>query len=105
MNVVNATSIAFHISLLTAPNWQDVGICGGSSSMSGKGGTNFSPAGTSSVQDGMLSKTSKNFGIPVVGQLRHNDSYNLPSRHLGLVQAFENQALETFLRQFSIQTS
>ncbi len=36
-------------------------------------------------------------GIPVVGQLRQNDSFHMPSRHLGLVQAFENQGLEAFL--------
>jgi cobyrinic acid a,c-diamide synthase len=36
-------------------------------------------------------------GIPIVGQLRHNDSFHMPSRHLGLVQARENQSLETFL--------
>lgn len=36
-------------------------------------------------------------GIPVIGQLRHNDSFHMPSRHLGLVQAMENQALEQFL--------
>lgn len=35
--------------------------------------------------------------IPIVGQLRHNDSFNMPSRHLGLVQAIENQSLEQFL--------
>jgi cobyrinic acid a,c-diamide synthase len=35
--------------------------------------------------------------IPIIGQLRHNDSYHMPSRHLGLVQALENQTLETFL--------
>lgn len=36
-------------------------------------------------------------GIQILGQLRHNDSLHMPSRHLGLVQAMENQALETFL--------
>ncbi len=36
-------------------------------------------------------------GIPVIGQLRHNNSFHMPSRHLGLVQALENQSLETFL--------
>lgn len=36
-------------------------------------------------------------GIPIVGQLRHNDSFHMPSRHLGLVQATENHALEQFL--------
>jgi cobyrinic acid a,c-diamide synthase len=36
-------------------------------------------------------------GVPMVGQLRHTDSLTLPSRHLGLVQAIENQALELTL--------
>jgi cobyrinic acid a,c-diamide synthase len=36
-------------------------------------------------------------GIPIIGQLRHNDSFCMPSRHLGLVQAMENQSLEQFL--------
>jgi cobyrinic acid a,c-diamide synthase len=36
-------------------------------------------------------------GLPVIGQLRQNDSYHMPSRHLGLVQAQENQQLESFL--------
>jgi cobyrinic acid a,c-diamide synthase len=36
-------------------------------------------------------------GIPVIGQLRHDDSLCMPSRHLGLVQAIENQQLEAFL--------
>lgn len=36
-------------------------------------------------------------GIPVIGQMRQVDSLSLPSRHLGLVQAFENQALEMTL--------
>jgi cobyrinic acid a,c-diamide synthase len=35
--------------------------------------------------------------VPVLGQLRQNDSLVLPSRHLGLVQAQENQDLEAFL--------
>ena len=36
-------------------------------------------------------------GIPLVGQMRQNDSFHMPSRHLGLVQALENQGLESFL--------
>jgi cobyrinic acid a,c-diamide synthase len=36
-------------------------------------------------------------GLPVLGQMRQNDSYHMPSRHLGLVQAQENQDLEGFL--------
>lgn len=34
---------------------------------------------------------------PILGALRQNDSYHLPSRHLGLVQAMENQELESFI--------
>ena len=36
-------------------------------------------------------------GERVLGVLRHDDSLALPSRHLGLVQAEENQELERFL--------
>jgi cobyrinic acid a,c-diamide synthase len=36
-------------------------------------------------------------GHKVLGTLRHDDSLVLPSRHLGLVQAEENQDLETFI--------
>ncbi|MGL4592971.1 MAG: cobyrinate a,c-diamide synthase [Aestuariivirga sp.] len=36
-------------------------------------------------------------GHRVLGTLRHDDSLVLPSRHLGLVQAEENQDLETFI--------
>jgi cobyrinic acid a,c-diamide synthase len=41
-------------------------------------------------------------GIPIVGQLRHNDSLHMPSRHLGLVQALENQELESFLESAAL---
>lgn len=33
----------------------------------------------------------------VLGTMRHNDSHIWPSRHLGLVQAMENQQLEAFI--------
>lgn len=36
-------------------------------------------------------------GVPIVGELRQVDSLALPSRHLGLVQALENQTLEMTL--------
>ena len=36
-------------------------------------------------------------GERVLGVLRHDDSLQLPSRHLGLVQAEENQQLEEFI--------
>jgi cobyrinic acid a,c-diamide synthase len=45
----------------------------------------------------MLLESVAQTGIPVIGQLRHNDSFRLASRHLGLVQALENQQLERFL--------
>ena len=38
-------------------------------------------------------------GERVLGCLRHDDSLQLPSRHLGLVQAQENQDLEQFLER------
>ena len=45
----------------------------------------------------ILQAAVQNLGIPVIGQLRHSDSFHMPSRHLGLVQALENQGLEQFL--------
>lgn len=41
----------------------------------------------------------ESLGERVLGVLRHDDSLHLPSRHLGLVQAEENQDLETFLER------
>ncbi len=38
-------------------------------------------------------------GERVLGVLRHDDSLQLPSRHLGLVQAEENQELEQFIER------
>jgi cobyrinic acid a,c-diamide synthase len=35
----------------------------------------------------------------ILGAVRHNDSLSFPSRHLGLVQAIENQGLETSISQ------
>jgi cobyrinic acid a,c-diamide synthase len=35
--------------------------------------------------------------LPILGCLRHSDSLHMPSRHLGLVQAIENQTLDGFL--------
>jgi cobyrinic acid a,c-diamide synthase len=45
----------------------------------------------------LLHAALEDCGVPILGQLRHNDSFHMPSRHLGLVQAFENQTLEAFL--------
>jgi cobyrinic acid a,c-diamide synthase len=45
----------------------------------------------------ILQSALQNLEIPIIGQLRHSDSFHMPSRHLGLVQAVENQQLEQFL--------
>jgi cobyrinic acid a,c-diamide synthase len=44
-----------------------------------------------------LALLSDNLGIELLGSLRQNDSLNLPSRHLGLVQALEFQSLDTMI--------
>jgi cobyrinic acid a,c-diamide synthase len=41
-------------------------------------------------------------GAPVLGIVRRDDSLNWPSRHLGLVQAQENQELESFIESASL---
>jgi len=41
----------------------------------------------------------------IMGVLRHNDSHILQSRHLGLVQAVENQQLETFVESVAAGVS
>ena len=40
--------------------------------------------------------------IPILGLVRRSDSLNWPSRHLGLVQAQENQELELFIETTSL---
>jgi cobyrinic acid a,c-diamide synthase len=45
----------------------------------------------------ILAEALAQTGLPIMGQLRQVDSLALPSRHLGLVQAIENQALEKTL--------
>jgi cobyrinic acid a,c-diamide synthase len=45
----------------------------------------------------LLEDSLQQTGIPVVGRMRQVDSLSLPSRHLGLVQAIENQSLEMTL--------
>jgi cobyrinic acid a,c-diamide synthase len=45
----------------------------------------------------LLAGAVKPIGVPVLGIVRRNDSLNWPSRHLGLVQAQENQQLEAFI--------
>jgi cobyrinic acid a,c-diamide synthase len=44
-------------------------------------------------------------GERVIGALRQNDSLSLPSRHLGLVQAAENQQLEQFISGAALAVS
>ncbi len=46
---------------------------------------------------GMLAKACEPLKVPVLGFVRHNQKLALPSRHLGLVQAGEHEALERFL--------
>jgi cobyrinic acid a,c-diamide synthase len=41
-------------------------------------------------------------GVPILGHVRRSDSLNWPSRHLGLVQAQENQELELFIETTSL---
>jgi cobyrinic acid a,c-diamide synthase len=40
--------------------------------------------------------------VPILGLVRRSDSLNWPSRHLGLVQAQENQELELFIESTSL---
>jgi cobyrinic acid a,c-diamide synthase len=49
----------------------------------------------------LLQRSLISFDIPIAGILRHSDSYYLPSRHLGLVQAQENQELEAILESIA----
>ena len=44
-------------------------------------------------------------GVQIMGTLRQIDSLNLPSRHLGLVQAQEYQQLETFIEHAASRVS
>ena len=41
-------------------------------------------------------------GVPILGLVRRSDSLSWPSRHLGLVQAQENQELELFIETTSL---
>ena len=45
----------------------------------------------------MLLRALDKIPCPVLGVMRHNDSHIMQSRHLGLVQAMENQKLESFI--------
>ena len=63
MNVCNTTSIPFSVALLKASSqWKDVGVCQASQEHQ----LAVNPLRTNvSVQDGILSKPSRSFGIPV----------------------------------------
>jgi cobyrinic acid a,c-diamide synthase len=50
----------------------------------------------------ILTSALASLGIPILGLVRRSDSLNWPSRHLGLVQAQENQELELFIETTSL---
>jgi cobyrinic acid a,c-diamide synthase len=52
---------------------------------------------SSDRHEAILREALARTGVPVLGALRHIDSLAVPSRHLGLVQAQENQQLEAFI--------
>ncbi len=45
----------------------------------------------------LLLREALQVGPPVLGVMRHSDSVHMPSRHLGLIQAQENQQLEALI--------
>jgi len=63
VNMHNATSVPMQISLLKlCREWQDVGVCEASGNQRD---VSFQATSAVSVRDGIMSKKSKNFGIPV----------------------------------------
>jgi cobyrinic acid a,c-diamide synthase len=60
---------------------------------------------SSDRHEAMLRDAIAPLGVPVLGALRQSDSLNLPSRHLGLVQAQENQRLETFIESAALRVT
>ncbi|HUQ38044.1 MAG TPA: cobyrinate a,c-diamide synthase, partial [Aestuariivirga sp.] len=50
----------------------------------------------------ILTSALASLGVPILGLVRRSDSLNWPSRHLGLVQAQENQELELFIETTSL---
>ena len=50
----------------------------------------------------ILTSALSDNNIPILGIVRRSDSLNWPSRHLGLVQAQENQELELFIETTSL---
>jgi cobyrinic acid a,c-diamide synthase len=55
--------------------------------------------------EAMLRDSLKRSKLPILGALRQSDSLDLPSRHLGLVQAQENQQLETHIQSAAARVS
>ena len=62
------------------------------------GGVIFNRVGSSRHQD-MLRSAMRDLEIPVFGYLPRDDRLALPERHLGLVPAAENTALDRFLEE------
>jgi cobyrinic acid a,c-diamide synthase len=54
---------------------------------------------------GILLRALAKIPTRILGNVRHNDSHILQSRHLGLVQAMENQQLETFIESVAAGVS
>jgi cobyrinic acid a,c-diamide synthase len=50
----------------------------------------------------LLQRSLQQLEIPIMGILRHSDSIHIPSRHLGLVQAQENQQLGVFIETIAL---
>ena len=49
----------------------------------------------------LLTEALAPLNVPILGIVRRDDSLNWPSRHLGLIQAQENQQLESFIESAS----
>ena len=60
---------------------------------------------SSDRHEAILHEALSAISIPVLGVLRQIDSLALPSRHLGLVQAQENQQLEAFIERAASRVS
>ncbi|MDA7947843.1 MAG: cobyrinate a,c-diamide synthase [Hyphomicrobiaceae bacterium] len=54
---------------------------------------------TSQTHEELLRHAVENIGVPVFGSLRRETDLDLPSRHLGLVQASEHGTLEAFIER------
>ncbi|CAB9496929.1 Putative vacuolar protein sorting-associated protein 13A [Seminavis robusta] len=67
VNMTNMTSLPLQIALLRpkTSTWQDVGVCEPTTKSGGESAVSLQPTGTFNLQDGMLSKSSKSFGIRV----------------------------------------